>query len=109
MPFIDKTLGAVLGEQARLHPEKEFLVYSDRGLRFTYRQFDERVKNMAKGLLAMGLRRGDHAGVWATNVPDWLTIFFVREYPITGNGKVQKYKLREMSLELLQKCGYQRT
>ncbi len=97
MPFIDKTLGAVLGEQARLHPEKELLVYSDRGLRFTYRQFDERVNNMAKGLLAMGLRRGDHAGVWATNVPDWLTIFFATaRIGVTLVTVNTSYKLHEL-------------
>ncbi len=28
-------------------------------------------------------------------------VFFVTEYPMTASGKVQKYKLREMSLELL--------
>ena len=76
MSFIHETLGAVLEEQAQMYPGKEFLVYSDRDLRFTYRQFNERVNNMAKGFLAMGLRKGDHIGVWATNVPDWLTIFF---------------------------------
>lgn len=38
----------IRAEQARMYPEKEFLVYSDRDLRFTYRQFDERVNNMAK-------------------------------------------------------------
>ena len=32
-------------------------------------------------------------------------IFFVNEYPLSGSGKVQKYKLREMSLELCKKKG----
>ena len=32
-------------------------------------------------------------------------IFFVNEYPLTGNGKVQKSRLREMSLELCEKKG----
>jgi len=32
-------------------------------------------------------------------------IFFVDEFPMTGSGKIQKYKLREMSLELLKAQG----
>jgi len=32
-------------------------------------------------------------------------IFFVPEYPLTGSGKIQKFKLREMALELCQEQG----
>ncbi|MCA1951153.1 MAG: AMP-binding protein [Treponema sp.] len=74
--LLDKTLGQVLEEKTLVHPHKEFLVYSDRNLRFTYAQFNERVNALAKGLLAIGLKKGDHLGIWATNVPDWLTFMF---------------------------------
>jgi fatty-acyl-CoA synthase len=36
-------------------------------------------------------------------------VFFVDSFPITGSGKIQKFKLREMSLALLEKYGYTRT
>src|SRR5512136_2449401 len=52
------------------------MVYPDRNLRFTYGEFDQRVNCLAKGLLAIGLAKGDHLGIWATNVPDWLTLLF---------------------------------
>jgi fatty-acyl-CoA synthase len=32
-------------------------------------------------------------------------IFFVDEFPMTASGKIQKYKLRELSLELLSEKG----
>ncbi len=76
MEFFDLTLGQMLEKQAAAHPDREFMVYADRDLRFTYREFDRRVNNLAKGLLAIGLRKGDHLGIWATNVPDWLTFLF---------------------------------
>jgi fatty-acyl-CoA synthase len=76
MEYITETLGQVLETQAARHPDKEFIVYADRGLRFTYAEFDRRVNCLAKGLLAIGLRKGDHLGIWATNVPDWLTLLF---------------------------------
>jgi fatty-acyl-CoA synthase len=36
-------------------------------------------------------------------------IFFVEGYPTTGSGKIQKFKLREMSLDLVRDCGYAMT
>jgi fatty-acyl-CoA synthase len=76
MEYITDTLGQVLEKRVALHPDKEFMIYPDRDLRFTYADFDRRVNNLAKGLLAIGLTKGDHLGIWATNVPDWLTLFF---------------------------------
>jgi len=76
MQLIEKTIGAVLEDQAALYPDKDFVVYADRGLRFSYRQFDARVNALAKGFLAMGIGKDDKVGIWATNVPDWFTVFF---------------------------------
>jgi fatty-acyl-CoA synthase len=71
-----KTLSQVLREKTAAHPEHDFIVYSDRNLRFTYSDFDKRVDYFAKGLLSIGVKKGDHVGIWATNVPDWNTVLF---------------------------------
>jgi len=76
MGFSNETLGGLLASMARKHPDREFIVYSDRDLRFRYGEFDKRVDRLAKGLLSVGLQKGDHLGVWANNVPDWLTLLF---------------------------------
>ena len=76
MENVSETLGQVLERKAALYPGKEFIVFPDRNLRFTYAEFDQRVNNLARGLLAIGIGRGDHVGIWATNVPDWLTYLF---------------------------------
>jgi len=76
MELIEKTLGSVLEEWAEKTPDQDFVVYADRGLRFSYKQFDQRVNRLAKGLLSIGIKKGDHVGIWATNVPDWLTFTF---------------------------------
>jgi fatty-acyl-CoA synthase len=76
MQFFETTLGHLLREKARSQPDHDFLVYADRDLRFTYGEFDRRVDELAKGLLAIGLKPGDHVGIWATNVPDWNTLLF---------------------------------
>jgi fatty-acyl-CoA synthase len=76
MELINKTIADVFEEQVAKYPDKEFLVYSDRDLRFTFKQFDERCNNLAKGLLSIGIKKGEHLGIWATNVPDWFTFLF---------------------------------
>lgn len=50
MELYTRTLGDWLEHWAETTPDKEYIVYSDRNLRFTWRQFNERVDNMAKGL-----------------------------------------------------------
>ena len=76
MELREKTLGQWLEHWAETTPDKEYIVYSDRDLRFTWRQFNERVDRMAKGMLSIGVTHGTHVGIWATNVPDWLTFLF---------------------------------
>jgi fatty-acyl-CoA synthase len=76
MQLLDYTLGELLEKYAIEAPDREFMVYTDRNLRFTYSQFNERVDQLAKGLLYIGVVPGDKVGIWANNVPDWLTFMF---------------------------------
>lgn len=76
MELQEKTLGQWLEHWAETTPDKEYLVYSDRNLRFTWKEFNDRVDKMAKGLLSIGVKKGTHVGIWATNVPDWLTFLY---------------------------------
>ena len=71
-----RTLGQWVEYWAEQTPDKDYIVYADRGLRFTWKQFDERVNHLAKGMLAIGIEKGTHVGLWATNVPDWLTFLY---------------------------------
>ncbi len=70
------TLGAYLRRQTQIDPGHEFMTYPDRNLRWTYAEFDERTDNLARGLLFIGMRPGDHLGVWARNIPDWVTFMY---------------------------------
>lgn len=95
--MIELTLSQLLREKTKENPSQEFMVYSDRGLRFTYQEFDTRVDDMAAGLYAIGVRKGDNIGIWATNVPDWLTYMFacarLGAVAVTVN---TSYKLHEL-------------
>jgi fatty-acyl-CoA synthase len=76
MELLNKTLGEFLEQWANETPDKEFMIFSDRNLRFTYAQFNQRVDNLAKALLHIGINPGDKLGIFANNVPDWITFMF---------------------------------
>jgi len=76
MELIDLTLGQCLEKWAESSPKHDFLIYPDRGLKFSYSEFNQRVDLLAKGLLHIGMRPGEKLGIWANNVPDWMTFMF---------------------------------
>ncbi|OAT72816.1 AMP-binding protein [Parageobacillus thermoglucosidasius] len=70
------TVGKLLEEKARLHPDHEAVVYADRGFRMTYKQFDDYCRLVARGFMGLGIEKGEHVAIWATNVPEWLACQF---------------------------------
>ncbi len=74
--FSEKTIGQFFTDLVHSQPDHPFIMYPDRDLVWSYADFDRRTDDMAKGLMAIGVRKGDHVGVWARNVPEWLTLMF---------------------------------
>jgi len=70
------TVGGLLDLVHERRPDDEALVYPDRALRYTYTQFRELVEDCARGLMALGIEKGDHVAVWGQNVPEWVTLQF---------------------------------
>lgn len=73
---IEVTMGKLLDEVANRYPDNDALVYHERGLRYTYREFNEICRQVAKGLLKLGIRKGDNIAIWAYNVPEWVILQF---------------------------------
>ena len=109
MLFTEKTIADFFEDMVEKQPEHEFIVYPDRGLRYTYAEFNQRANNLAKGLLTIGIKKGDHVGIWAKNVPDWLTFMFatakIGAVLVTVNTAYQsheiEYVLRQSDMKAL--------
>ncbi len=76
--LLDITIGDLLDRRAEEFPDKEAIVYScypefgaALDIRWTYRDYHERANAVAKGLMALGLGKGDHIAVWTANLPQW--------------------------------------
>ncbi len=74
--LINLTIGKLLDEMAERYSDNEALVYPERGLRYTYQEFNEVCRQVAKGLLKLGIRKGDNISIWAYNVPEWVVLQF---------------------------------
>jgi fatty-acyl-CoA synthase len=79
--LLNITIGDLLDERAASAPEQEAVVYSAYpefgpllNGRWTYREYRDRANAVAKGLLALGLQKGEHIAVWALNWPEWLLL-----------------------------------
>ena len=70
------TIGQVLEETANRFPTTQAVKYIEMEFDKTYYDFNQKVDRIAKGLLGMGFKKGDHVAVWATNYPQWLVLFF---------------------------------
>lgn len=73
---ISLTTGALLDDMARRYPGNDALVYPERNLRYSYREFNELCRQVAKGLIRLGIKKGDNVSIWAYNVPEWVILQF---------------------------------
>jgi len=71
-----ETINDALENSAKNWPENDALVYPKRNLRYNYHEFNEKCRELAKGLLALGVKKGDRVAVWAHNVPEWVLLQF---------------------------------
>ncbi len=72
-PWVDGlTIDQVFRETVKRYGTQDALVFPQRGLRWSWQQLEQRVEQAARGLWALGIRRGDHVAIWATNVPEWV-------------------------------------
>ena len=76
-PLLEITVGELLERRASEIPTQEAVVYScypELGgaldIRWTYQEYRDRADEVARGLLALGLRKGEHIAVWAANLPE---------------------------------------
>ena len=94
----EKTLGQILDETVARFPDRDAVIYADRNYRKTWREFAEVVDDFAKGLMALGVQKGEKVAVWATNVPYWVALQFatakIGAILLTVNTNYREHELR---------------
>ena len=101
LPLFEDTIGAMLDRAVSRWPEREALVSVEQGVRWTYEEFGRRVDELARGLMSLGLERGDRLGVWAPNCAEWtLTQFATAKAGLIQVNVNPAYRLSELEYTL---------
>ncbi len=76
VPLIGETIGSYLDSVAERFGDSDALIVAHQDVRWTYKEFQQRVNYLAAGLLKMGLNPGDRIGIWAQNCSEWVLTQF---------------------------------
>ncbi len=74
--LINWTFPDVLDRVCESFPNQYAFRYTELDYTRTYPEFRDDVDTFARSLLAMGVKKGDHVAIWATNVPQWYITFW---------------------------------
>jgi fatty-acyl-CoA synthase len=75
-PLLEETIGSAFDRAVAAHPDHEALVVPFQGIRLTYRELGEQVDRVARGLMGIGLGKGDRLGMWSPNNAEWVYVQF---------------------------------
>ncbi|MGA4950563.1 AMP-binding protein [Streptomyces lydicamycinicus] len=73
-PLLGHTIGADLTRTIARFGDREALVEVASGRRWTYAELGRAVDEVALGLLAKGVAKGDRVGIWAPNCAEWVLV-----------------------------------
>jgi fatty-acyl-CoA synthase len=76
LPLIGDTIGLHLDHIAERMPDRPALVVRQQKVRWSYREFNQRVDAMAAGLIALGFAPGERIGIWSPNNSEWVLTQF---------------------------------
>jgi fatty-acyl-CoA synthase len=74
VPLIHETIGDNLARTAAAHPDNDALIVAHQKIRLTYSELDGEVDRVARGLLALGIEKGDRVGIWSPNNAEWVLV-----------------------------------
>ncbi len=74
--LLDYTFPDILDRMCEEFPNQYAFRYTELDYTRTYPEFRDDVDNFARSLIAMGVKKGDHVAIWATNVPAWYITFW---------------------------------
>ncbi|MFN8446163.1 MAG: AMP-binding protein [Caldilineaceae bacterium] len=92
------TIGDLFDQVVARYPNHEALVVRHQNLRYTYRELKRQVDQCARGLMALGVQKGERLGIWAPNCAEWTIIQFatskIGAILVTINPSYRVYELQ---------------
>ena len=76
VPLWNRTITDLFKETAGLNPDRDAIVFKNQEIRWSWSEFDRQIDQLAAGLRALGLERGQRVGIWAPNRAEWVLVQF---------------------------------
>ena len=80
--WVNKTLADLFDQAVTKYGKEEAMVFKEE--RITYGEMGRRVRNFARGLLKLGIKKGEKVGIWLSNRPEWA----IAEFAVAKIGAV---------------------
>lgn len=95
--LLEITIGQMLKQCAEKFGDRPALINPLKGERYSWGEFLKATGLIARGLIAMGVKKGDHISIWATNYTQWVLIQFatarIGAVLVTVNTNYKKFEL----------------
>ena len=75
-PLANSTLAELLTLKSLQHRDDECMVFVQSKTRWTYGMLEEQSQQLARGLLALGVEKGDRIGIMSGNCEQYVALFF---------------------------------
>lgn len=75
-PLLGDTIDGHFQQQLAKNPDATALIDHPTGRTLTYAQLDEQARFLAYSLVERGIKKGDRVGIWAQNLPEWVTVMY---------------------------------
>ncbi|MFN8485169.1 MAG: AMP-binding protein [Anaerolineae bacterium] len=107
-PLLGVTIGDAFDQTVEKFPDNEALVSRYQNVRYTYRELQTVVNQLARGLMALGLKKGERIGIWAPNNAEWcITQFATAKIGAILVNINPSYRLHELEYALRQSgCSF---
>ena len=102
-PLLGMTIGDALDRTVARFPDRDALISRHQSLRYTWRQLQDEVNRFARGLMALGIEKGDRVGIWSPTYAEWA----ITQYATAKIGAIlvnvnPGYRLHELEYALNQ-------
>jgi fatty-acyl-CoA synthase len=102
-PLLGMTIGDAFDRTVARFPDRDALISRHQGLRYTWQELQDEVNRFARGLMALGIQKGDRVGIWSPSHAEWT----ITQYATAKVGAIlvninPAYRLHELEYALNQ-------
>jgi fatty-acyl-CoA synthase len=100
-PLLGMTIGDLFDQTVEAYPDHPALISRAQQIRLSYRQLQQQVNQCARGLMHLGLQKGERIGIWSPNRAEWcITQFATAKLGLILVNVNPSYRVHELEYAL---------